>query len=210
MLLETFPVGLLQCNCSILACESTKEAVVIDPGEQPEKILEIVRHHNLRVTHLIHTHAHFDHIGATRTLKEKTGASIYLHKGDEELYYMMKVQGQLFGAEVDDPLKIDYFLEEGQVLTFGNEKTLTIHTPGHTPGSCCFQAKSENKEILFSGDTLFKRGVGRTDLWGVSHECMIQSIRTKLLTLSDDLLVVPGHGPKTTIGDERRSNPYLR
>ncbi|MEK7482754.1 MAG: MBL fold metallo-hydrolase [Planctomycetota bacterium] len=210
MLLETFPVGWLGCNCSILACETTKEAIVIDPGGDSEKILEIIHHYELKVTHLLHTHAHLDHIGATRILKEKTGALIYLHSGDEKLYFLLKTQGRLFGAEMEDPLPIDHFLEDGQQITFGNENTLTIHTPGHTAGSCCFRATSEKKEILFSGDTLFKKGVGRTDLWGVSHECLIHSIRTKLLTLPDDFKVVPGHGPSTTIGEERRSNPYLR
>lgn len=210
MLIETFPVGLLQCNCTILACEKTKEALVIDPGGDAERILEIIAHYDLRVTHLLHTHAHLDHIGATRVLKEKTGAPIYLHQGDEKLYYLLKTQGALFGFPTEDPLPIDHFFQDGQKIAFGEESTLTLYTPGHTPGSCCFQVESEKKEFLFSGDTLFKNGVGRTDLWGVSHECLIHSIKTKLLPLSEEMIVVPGHGPKTTIGEERDRNPFLQ
>jgi hydroxyacylglutathione hydrolase len=210
LLIETFPVGLLQCNCSVIACEHTKEAIIIDPGGDADKIMEVVRHYDLKVTHLLHTHAHFDHIGASRTIKEKTGAPIYLHPGDETMYYQIKMQASLFGLSAEDPSPIDHFLSHQQSLSFGQEKTLTFHTPGHSPGSCCFHLETPDQKFLFSGDTLFKKSIGRTDLWGGSLPTILHSIKTTLFTLPEEVVVIPGHGPETSIGAEKAKNPFVR
>ncbi len=208
LLIESFPVGPLQCNCSIVGCKETGEAIVVDPGGDPQDILDFCTKNNLTIKYLIHTHAHFDHIHGSRAVKEATGAKICLHKEDEWLYTNLAMQCGKFGFKYDDPLPIDYYLSDEEELFVGKAKTKVLHTPGHTPGSLCFSVQ-DKESLLFSGDTLFNHSVGRTDLWGGSHEKLLKSINERLLTLDDSTRVVCGHGPDTSIWTEKKENPFL-
>ncbi len=206
-LVQTIAVGPLQCNCSILADERTREAVVIDPGGDADKILMTLASSRLTAVALLHTHAHFDHILGTAELKRVTEASIRLHPADRPLYDALPEQASRFGFQADPPLPPDAPLEDGQIIRFGRFQLRAIHTPGHTPGSTCFELTGDSPR-LFSGDTLFRRSIGRTDLWGGDTEQILASIRQKLFALPADLPVVCGHGPGTTIGEEKKSNPF--
>ncbi|MEZ0373281.1 MAG: MBL fold metallo-hydrolase [Candidatus Sericytochromatia bacterium] len=206
--IETFPVGMLQCNCSIIACDETKEAIIVDPGGDAPKILARVEELGLKVKYLLHTHAHFDHVGATAAVKAATGAQILLHPGDQWLYDNVPMQGQMFGIRLEPTVAVDQKLDDELSLRFGNHKSLTLHTPGHTPGSCCFHLAGE-ESVLFAGDTLFRGSIGRTDLWGGDHEAIIRSIKARLLSLDDSTKVHTGHGPETTIWQEKKANPFL-
>jgi len=209
MLVEAFAVGPFQSNCFLLACEKTQQAVIVDPGHPDPRILEAIEKKGLTVTTLLHTHAHVDHVGGTARLREATGAKVALHEGDRALYGHAAVQGLTFGLQVDEPPEPDVWLADGDELTFGEEGRLTVvHTPGHSPGGVCFVAGGG--ELVITGDTLFAGSIGRTDLPGGSYEALIDSIKTRLLTLEDDAVVLPGHGPASSIGDERRMNPFLR
>jgi glyoxylase-like metal-dependent hydrolase (beta-lactamase superfamily II) len=208
MHITTFPAGPLQCNCSIIACPETKQAAVIDPGGDVEEILRILQENGLTVKYLLHTHAHFDHILGSRQLKEKTGAQICLHKGDDWLYENLGMQCGLFGFKSDEPLPVDVHLNDDEELKIGNIKTRVIHTPGHTPGSLCFEMGTQDN-LLYSGDTLFQQGIGRTDLWGGNFDDIVKSIKGKLFRLDDSTKVVPGHGPTTTIHQEKKLNPFV-
>jgi hydroxyacylglutathione hydrolase len=206
-LVETFPVGPLQCNCTILADEESREAVVIDPGDEPERILRALEAARLKPVALLHTHAHFDHIGGSRRVKEATAAPIRLHPADRPLYDALPDQAALFGLTADAPAELDAPLSDGEIVGFGRHALTAIHTPGHTPGSTCFRLDGD-RPMLFSGDTLFRRSVGRTDLWGGDTETILASIRGRLFALPGDTPVVCGHGPDTTIGEEKRLNPF--
>jgi glyoxylase-like metal-dependent hydrolase (beta-lactamase superfamily II) len=210
MLLETFPVGSFQCNCSILACGDTKEAVVVDPGGEHQRILEIVRHYDLSVRWIIHTHAHLDHIYETRDVKEAAGGTIALHKDDLFLYDGFAMQAAMFGWRVRPVLPVEHWLTDGESLPFGKRAAEVIHTPGHTPGSCCFRVSGGDEPLLLAGDTLFQHSIGRTDLPGGDFATIERSIKGKLYTLDPDTAVIPGHGPRTTIGDEARHNPFVQ
>lgn len=204
---ETFPVGPLGCNCSLVVCESTRQALVIDPGDEAPEILRRVAERGLSLVGIFHTHAHFDHVGGTLGVREASGAPVMLHPGDRPLYEMVPLQGQMFGMQVAAPPPVDRWLEDGDVVAIGTLAGRVLHTPGHTPGSICLHLGEQR--VVFTGDTLFARGVGRTDLWGGSFEALIESIHDKLLTLPDDTMVVPGHGGETTVGRERAANPFL-
>jgi hydroxyacylglutathione hydrolase len=208
MIVESFPVGPLQCNCSIIGCPETGEAAVIDPGGDVEAILDLCKKHGLTVKYLLHTHAHFDHILGSRAMREATNAKICLHKEDEFLYNNLEKQCALFGFESTEVLPIDQYLNDEEHLKIGKITTSVIHTPGHTPGSTCFRV-AEGESVLFSGDTLFEGSIGRTDLWGGSFDEIIKSIKGKLLPLDDSTRVVPGHGSDTSIWKEKKINPYL-
>jgi glyoxylase-like metal-dependent hydrolase (beta-lactamase superfamily II) len=208
-LIETFPVGPLQCNCAIVADPTTREALVIDPGDEPDRILETLAGAGLRAVALVHTHAHFDHAGSSALIKRITGAPILMHAGDRPLYQNLTVQGEKFGLSLDAPGIIDRTLESGDRIACGKGELEVIHTPGHTPGSLCFRMPGENGDVLFSGDTLFRRSIGRTDLWGGSTPQILESIRDRLLTLPGGLRVIPGHGDETTIADEGKRNPFV-
>jgi glyoxylase-like metal-dependent hydrolase (beta-lactamase superfamily II) len=208
ILIESFPVGPLQCNCSIIGCTETGEAAVVDPGGDTQKIIDFCKEHNFKVKYLLHTHAHFDHIMGSRKMREETGAEICLHKEDKWLYDNLNMQCGLFGFKADEPLPVDKFLNDEDHVLIGNHKASVIHTPGHTPGSLCF-AVQEKESTLFAGDTLFQRGVGRTDLWGGSFEKIVKSITQRLFTLDPETRVVCGHGPDTDIWSERRENPFV-
>ncbi len=205
---RTIPVGPLQCNCTILFDAGSRDAVVIDPGDEGDRIVAEIEKANLRVSALLHTHAHFDHIGGSAAVAAGTGASIRLHADDAPLYDALPEQAALFGLSASSPSPRGAPLSDGEVIRFGAFSVTAIHTPGHTPGSTCFLSDGASP-ILFSGDTLFRRSIGRTDLWGGDTELILQSIRQKLFSLPAETPVVCGHGPDTTIGEEKRANPFV-
>lgn len=212
MIVKTFPVGPLACNCSILADENTGDALIIDPGDENEKIASLIREQGYRVRHLLHTHAHFDHIGATCALKESTKGTIALHKDDLFLYENFDKQIAAFGLSGNAEMKpIDHFVTDGCIIEWGKSGRIeVVHTPGHTPGSLTFLINDlHGKPCVFTGDTLFMGSIGRTDLWGGDTDQILDSIKSKLIPLSDETRVIPGHGPNTTIAQERKTNPFL-
>lgn len=209
MIHESIVVGPFMCNCVILGCEETKEGIVIDPGDEPDEILHVVKRLGIDVKALLHTHAHLDHIGGSGKIKSELQSKIMLHKADLPMYENLVQQAAQFGFEAETPKPVDRFLRDGDTIAFGKHVMTVIHTPGHSPGSVCFKI-DDREETIFSGDTLFQRSIGRTDLWGGSHETIIASIKTRLLTLPDDVAVHPGHGPSTRIGIERKKNPFLQ
>lgn len=210
MIVEHFPVAPLGCNCVIVGDEGSGEAIVVDPGGEAPKILERLAARGLRCVALVHTHTHFDHVGATAEVQQSCGAPAMLHEADHALYRGMQMQLDAFGIPLraPTPVDIDRFLVEDDTVRAGALELGVLHTPGHTPGSLCFTTAGD-RPILMAGDTLFARSIGRTDLWGGSHAEILASIRHKLLALPDDTLVITGHGPTTTIGEERRLNPFL-
>lgn len=212
-ILEVMPVGLFQCNCIILGDPETKEAIVIDPGDEVEAILARVKKHGLTVKKILHTHTHIDHIGATADLQRQTNARVLLHKEDLFLYENMESQGRFLGlppTKTMTPVPVDEYLHDAQAITCGQLAGTVFHTPGHTPGSCAFFfPQLQQAGLLCPGDTLFAGSIGRTDLWKGDYEQEITSIKKKLLILPDPVVVIPGHGPTTTIGSERHHNPFL-
>jgi hydroxyacylglutathione hydrolase len=210
MIVETFPVGMLACNCTILGDAESGEAIVIDGGDDVDAIAQRLDAHGLRARYLVHTHAHFDHIGALGPLRERCGGAGLLHHADRPLYATLAQQGRMIGLTVGmEPVALDGDLTDGDELRAGALRLRAIHTPGHTPGSTSFALDDGNATTLFTGDTLFRGGVGRWDLGGTSLEDIVDSIRTKLFSYPDDARVVCGHGPSTTIGTERATNPFL-
>lgn len=215
MIHEVLPVGWLQCNCSILGDETTGEAMVIDPGDDIEAILSILARHKLRVTAIVITHSHIDHIGGARKMKAATGAPVYLNENDLELYKHLGEQAQMIGTAEPERTAIDLSPKDGDVIQAGGIRASVIHTPGHTPGSICLlvppaQGAGGSSPTLIAGDTLFRGSIGRTDLRGGSTRAILKSIKDKLLVLDDNVLVIPGHGEATTIGLEREHNPFLQ
>ncbi len=206
MIVESFPVGPFQCNCIILGCEETQAALVIDPGEESERILKRLSELSLKTVYLFHTHAHLDHISGTDGVQKKAGGLTCLHEDDMDLCEKLQLQASFFGLPSPTTPRIDQFLHDGDVLSFGQHSVEVLHTPGHTPGSLTFYISGFG---LVTGDTLFAGGIGRTDLWGGSHPTLIHSIQKKLLTFPGETSVYPGHGPKTTVGREREGNPFL-
>lgn len=202
---ESFPVGALGCNCSLVWNPETMKGVVIDPGGDAPKILRRVEALGFTVEALLHTHAHFDHVGATQELQAHWGVPAYLHPADTYLIEGLERQTAMFGMDAIAASTLDP-LADGEL----RHELSVIHTPGHTPGSCCFHGLSDKGRVCFAGDTLFQGGVGRTDLWGGNAEALEHSILTRLYTLDDATLVIPGHGPRTTIGAEARQNPFVR
>ncbi len=209
MIHEIIPVGMLACNCSIVGDEATGEAVVIDPGDEADRVLEVLAKHNLRPKYIVATHAHIDHVGGLEQLKRATGAAVLMHAGDLPLYENVAVQAEWLGLIPPDVVNVDQFLKEGDALRFGAYVLEVLHTPGHSPGSLSLHLASPQPKI-FSGDTLFQQSIGRTDLWGGSYGQILDSIHNRLLIFPDETPVFPGHGPSTTIGDERETNPFLR
>jgi glyoxylase-like metal-dependent hydrolase (beta-lactamase superfamily II) len=210
MIVETFAVGALGCNCTILADPAGGEAIVIDGGDEVARIAQRLDHHGVRAKYLVHTHAHIDHIGALGPLRERVGGAGLLHHADLPLYATLAEQAVWIGMlAAPQVVALDGDLSEGDVLQAGGVALRCIHTPGHTPGSTSFALDGAERTLLFTGDTLFQGAVGRWDLGGTSLADIVRSIRTKLLVHDDASLVVPGHGPATTIGEERRNNPYL-
>jgi hydroxyacylglutathione hydrolase len=207
MILETFPVGPLACNCSILADETTRRATVIDPGEDIPKILAVLAKHNLTVEQIVVTHAHIDHVGGAVRLKRLTGAPIAMNQRDLPLLKMMDVQAGWLGMptpEVSDP---DIDASDLLALRIADQPAQVLHTPGHTEGSICVHLPGP--QLLLAGDTLFAGSIGRTDLPGGDLKTILRSLKERLLPLPDETRVIPGHGSSTTIGQERESNPFL-
>ena len=257
----TIPVGMLQCNCSIIGDPATREALVIDPGDEVNRILDLLGRHKLIVKAIVSTHAHIDHVGGLSKLHQYTGAPVLMHRDDLPLYQAMDMQASFLGVRPPELTEIDQLLKEGDVLRWGSFEAQVIHTPGHTPGSVSLylphdagkvtaaaaptihtvmdesgekivlsellkravasedvtQSMVQDEEKiatpvpqLFSGDTLFAGSIGRTDLWGGSMEQIMDSLRSKLMHLPDTTIVYPGHGPVTSIGNERHLNPFLQ
>jgi hydroxyacylglutathione hydrolase len=257
----TIPVGILHCNCSIIGDPVTREALVVDPGDEVTRILDLIGRHRLTVKAIVSTHAHIDHVGGLSKLHQYTGAPVLMHRDDLPLYQAMEMQASFLGVMPPELTDIDQLLKEGDVLRWGNFEAQVIHTPGHTPGSVSLYLPQDAGKVttpgvskmtvldeagekialtdlmkktpmledvaqtllqdevekilptapqLFSGDTLFAGSIGRTDLWGGSMQKIMESLRTKLMHLPDDTIVYPGHGPVTTIGQERHLNPFLQ
>ncbi len=206
MIIKQLPVGPLQTNCYIVGCEETKEGVVVDPGDEGERILAEVEELDLTIKYILNTHAHFDHILANNFLVKATAASLALHPLDLPL---LKQSGgaQLFGFDAPPSPEPDIELAEGETIIFGTHTLQVFLTPGHTPGHVSFY--EANPGVIFDGDVLFAGGIGRTDLPGGDYETLMASINEKLMTLPDETVVCSGHGPVSTIGQERSSNPWL-
>jgi glyoxylase-like metal-dependent hydrolase (beta-lactamase superfamily II) len=209
MIHEILPVGMLACNCSILGDEASGEAVVVDPGDDVERIVEVLARHRLGVKYIVATHAHIDHVGGIEKLKRSTGAPVLMHADDLPLYQNLAMQAAWLGVRPPGVVDVDQFLKEGDVVRCGSLALDVLHTPGHSPGSLSLHMPGEDAGI-FSGDILFQNSIGRTDLWGGSLEQLLRSIHNTLMRFPDQTPVFPGHGPRTTIGAERESNPFLR
>ena len=208
MIHVVIPVGPLQCNCSIVGDEESREAIVIDPGDQIEQLMTVVRQHGLTVKQIAVTHAHIDHVGGAMKLKALTGAPVLLNQNDYALLKMLDEQAAWVGMAPPEAVTIDEALRDAGVLKTGAIEATVMHTPGHTQGSVCLYFPAE--KMLLAGDTLFAGSIGRTDLPGGNYRQILTSLHQRVLALPDETRVVPGHGPATTIGDERATNPFLQ
>ena len=208
MIHEILPVGVLQCNCSIFGDEESREGLVVDPGDNVSDVLEIVRRHGLKVKAIVITHAHIDHIGGAQKLKQATGAPVYMNQNDIELQQMLDMQAAWLGMKPPEQVAIDATAKDGDRLVVGTTEVNVLHTPGHTQGSISLWMPAEGK--LVAGDTLFRDSIGRTDLPGGDGHQILRSIHEKLLPLPPETVVIPGHGENTTIGREKRFNPFLQ
>lgn len=206
-ILECLVVPPFESNSWILGCNETKAAVVIDPGDEAG-IRQTLKTHGWRVKYLIHTHGHLDHVSATSAIQQETGAPVLIHEADQILLDNLTLQGTMFGLTAPAPPTVDNYICEGDRIDWGRYTLSVLETPGHSPGGVCFNLEGE--QILFAGDTLFQDSIGRTDLWGGDYEQLLDSIREKLWSFDDDTIVCPGHGPRTTIGREKRENPFLQ
>jgi hydroxyacylglutathione hydrolase len=205
MILETVVVGPLEVNCYVLGCEKTGKGVVIDPGADPDRIIPAFSGHGLKIIHVLNTHGHFDHVGGNRKILEATGADLLIHEADVPLLSRASASAAVYGLRTENSPLPDRYLVDGMVIPVGTYEIKILHTPGHTPGGCCLLVDG----IVITGDTLFADSVGRTDFPGGSMEALMKSIGDKLLSLPEDTVVYPGHGPSTTIGRETVHNPYL-
>jgi hydroxyacylglutathione hydrolase len=204
VIIQGMAVGPIQANCFILGDEKTREAVVIDPGDEAGRILSALKKSGLTLKYIINTHGHFDHVGADRHLKEKSGAPIMIHKGDAPMLAHLSASAGVWGLRAEDT-PADQFLKDGDRIVFGRITLEVIHTPGHSPGGISLYTPKD----LFVGDTLFAGSIGRTDFPGGDYDQLISSVRNRLFVLGDDVRVYPGHGPETTIGTERKYNPFF-
>lgn len=207
MIQKALLVGLLEVNCYILGDEETKEAVVIDPGGDENEILEALKYHGLQLKTIIDTHGHFDHVDANQPLKEATGASIAIHEADAAMLAKPSAEAMFFTGNRLRLSTADILLKEGDILSFGNYRLKVLHTPGHTPGG--ISLVMEGNTLVYVGDLLFQGSIGRTDFPGGSFEDLINAVKTKIFTLGDNYTVYPGHGPVTTVGQERKYNPFF-
>ena len=205
MILKTLVVGPIQANCFILGCERTKQAAVIDPGGDADRILAELAKSQLTCVTIINTHGHFDHSGDNKRLKDVTGAQLIIHRDDAPMITHQAKNGASWGMRVDDSPPPDRFVKEGDSITFGDISLKVLHTPGHSPGGISLVTD----KIVFVGDTLFAGSIGRTDFPGGDYEGLLRNVRDKIFPLGDDVVIYPGHGPKTTVGRERRTNPFF-
>jgi glyoxylase-like metal-dependent hydrolase (beta-lactamase superfamily II) len=205
MMLIRLVVGPLEVNCFILADEKTKEAVIIDPGDDAQEILKIIKEKGLKVKYIINTHGHFDHMGANRALKDATGAALLIHEGDAPMMASAQIQSRAFGMDTTPSPKADRYVKHGDVIKAGEVSLKVLHTPGHSPGGISLLEQG----MVFTGDALFAGSIGRTDLPGGDLMTLLRSIKTNLMSLPDDTKVFCGHGPASTIGEEREENPFL-
>jgi hydroxyacylglutathione hydrolase len=224
MIHEILPVGLLQCNCHIIGDPATREAVVIDPGDDVESILDVIARHGLKVRAILITHAHIDHVIGLKKMREATGAPVMMHQADLKLYQAMEMQAEWIRWKTPQLAEVDDLLSEGKSIKWGAYELRVLHTPGHTEGSVCLYLprhtastvaevgsdKVSAAGLLFAGDTLFEGSIGRTDLWGGSMREIMRSLKNKVLALPDETIVFPGHGNRTTIGLERETNQFLQ
>lgn len=201
MILQKIVVGTLECNCYIIADEHTKETLLVDPGDEPDRIIDIISENDLHVKYIVCTHAHFDHVGAVSDMKQETGASIIIHRDEQEIYRSAREQAALWGFELDVLPEPDMLISEGDILEIGSLKFVIIHTPGHSPGSICLSGE----DILITGDTVFAGSVGRTDFYGGDIIQLKKSFK-RLMSFSEEVKILPGHGPETTIGREKKEN----
>jgi len=208
IIVETIPVGPLQCNCTILGDLVSRKAIVVDPGGDAEILLERLVELDLQVERIIHTHAHLDHFLASGKMKEATGAKLALHREDLFLWDMLEDQCRMFGIPFEPPPPPDQWLENEEEIDLNDLQGKALHTPGHTPGSMCFLFESQ--KLLIAGDTLFQGSIGRTDLWGGDFKKIEKSIQEKLYTLDEETSVITGHGESTSIGHEMRANSFVR
>lgn len=205
MIFKTIVVGELAVNCFIMACEETQKGIVIDPGDNVDGILSIVKENNIDVIEIVATHGHFDHIGRVTTLKEKTGAPFTIHKDDLFMVEGLVEIASFLSIDTDPAPEVDRFINEGDTITFGHETLNILHVPGHAPGNVAFTWPGH----AIVGDTVFAGSIGRTDLEGADPNVLMHSIRTKILTLPDNTVLYPGHGPQTTVAQEKQTNPFL-
>jgi hydroxyacylglutathione hydrolase len=206
LIIKTLAVGPIMANCFIVGCENTKTAVVIDPGDEADKILMALAESQLTVKYIINTHGHFDHVGANKKLKEVTGAEILIHAADADMLEQISIASQAFGMSVENSPPADRMIGEGDQITFGDITLNVIHTPGHSLGGISLSTDG----VVFVGDSLFYGSIGRTDFPGGDYNTLISSIKNKLFPLGDDVVVYTGHGPETSIGQEKRMNPFLK
>lgn len=206
MIIKSLTVGPIMANCFILGCDDTKEAVVIDPGDDINKILLALSESKLTVKKIINTHGHFDHVGANKDLKNTTGAELLIHKADAPMLEELNMAASAFGMSVENSPPADAYINDGDIISFGNMSIKVLHTPGHSPGSVSLLVENE---CVFAGDTLFAGSIGRTDLPGGSYDTLISAVKEKLFTLDDNIKVYCGHGPETTIGREKQYNPFF-
>lgn len=210
MIVETFPSGPLGCNCSILVDPASKSAIVVDPGGDFDVVRARVEKHGAKVVSIVHTHTHIDHVGATAELQRWADAPARIHEADRFLYELLPVQAALLGTGLPEACDLEGDLKDGGSVDAGAITAQVIHTPGHTPGSVSFLVQSGGGSVVLTGDTLFRRGIGRTDLWGGDSTLIMRSLKVKLMSLDESTRVIAGHGPETTIGEEKRANPFLR
>lgn len=209
MIHEILPVGLLACNCSVLGDEASGEAVVIDPGDEIERVRDVLERHHLTLKTIVVTHAHIDHAGGIAALHDATGAPVLMHRDDLFLYQNLEAQAAWLGVNTPAAVPVDQFIKQGDSVRAGPISLEVLSTPGHSPGSISLYLPGDSARV-FSGDTLFKESIGRTDLWGGDAREILRSIENTLLRLPDSTPVFPGHGPATTIGAERELNPFLQ
>ena len=207
MIHRILPVGPLRCNCSIVGDEATGEAMVIDPGDDIDEVVGLIQQLKLQVKQIVITHAHIDHVGGAMKLRAITGAPILLNQSDYALLKMLDAQAAWLGMAAPGEVAIEASIGEGESLQAGSLKATVMHTPGHTEGSVCLYFPAE--KLLIAGDTLFAGSIGRTDLPGGSFEKIMHSLRDRVMSLPDETVVIPGHGPNTSIGEEREGNPFL-
>jgi len=205
MILKMLVVGPIQANCYILGCERNKLAAVIDPGGDANRILMVLAKEGLRLVYIINTHGHFDHTADNKRLKEVTDAQLVIHRADAPMIVNQSGQGLMWGMRIENSPAPDRYVDEGDMITFGDISLKVLHTPGHSPGGISLSTE----KMVFVGDTLFAGSIGRTDLPGGDYDGLIRNVREKIFTLGDDVVVYPGHGPRTTVGQERRTNPFF-